>query len=218
VPLFTMLFETQRSTLGLVTLDVLAKEDLELPSEVTQYPVEDGGQDISDHITQGTESLSITGSVSSANMEAFELTGCSAKLLDIVETFRDMHADRQPVTVVTSLGVYEDMGFNGVTLSRSNAADKGGNWLEINAKLIQVIKVALEEGELPPDKVDPADGDKEGATKNKAGKTEAKSNKTAKKAAEEPSKANQESWAYQADENPQMLKNMGHAATGGIFK
>jgi hypothetical protein len=174
--LFSMLFETRRSTLGLVTLDVLMTEELELPSEVTQYPVEDGGQDISDHITQGTEALSITGSVSAADMEAFELGSCTSKLIDVVETFRDMHFDRQPVTIVTGIGVYEDMGFNGVTISRSNAADKGGNWLEISAKFIQVIKVELEEGELPPDKVDPVDND--GKTKGKAGGTEKKTTRT----------------------------------------
>ena len=186
--IFSMLFETRRSTLGLVTLDVLMTEELELPSEVTQYPVEDGGQDISDHITQGTESLSITGSVSAANMEAFELGSCTSKIIDVVETFREMHSERQPITVVTGIGVYEDMGFNGVTLSRTNDASKGGNWLEINAKLIQVIKVALEEGELPPEQIDAADNS--GATKGKGGKTEsATSGANTKTQAQKPSDA-----------------------------
>lgn len=183
--IFSLLFMTRRSTLGLISLDVLVSETLDLPSKVTQYPVEDGGPDISDHITQGTEELAINGMISHGGIDAFEFGICTHKLIDAIETFRDMHTSRQTITVVTGLMVYEDMGFDGVTITRNNSNDRGGNWLEISAKLKKVIKVTLQEGELPPDQVDATDGDPEGSTKGKTGKTEGKFNKGAKKGKEQ---------------------------------
>ena len=177
--IFSMLFETRRSTLGVVTLDVLVSEDLELPSVVTQYPVEDGGPEISDHITQGNEKLSISGSVSNANVEAFEFGSGGSKIIDVIESFREMHSDRKPIKVVTGIGVYEDMGFNGLNITRGNSNDKGGNWIDIKANLIKVVKVKLEEGDLPPEQV--AKG-----TKGKAGKTETKYSKTGEKPPSNP--------------------------------
>jgi hypothetical protein len=177
--IFSMLFETRRSTLGLVTLDILVTEDLDLPSIVTQYPVEDGGPEISDHITQGNEKLTINGSVTNANMEAFDLGSTSSKIMDVIESFREMHKDRKPIKVVTGIGVYEDMGFNGVTITRGNSEEKGGNWIDIKADLIKVVKVKLEEGDLPPEQVSASDNG--GKTKGKAGKTESKYSKTGEK-------------------------------------
>ena len=166
--IFSLLYQTKRSTLGLVSLDVLMSEVLDLPSEVTQYPVEDGGPEISDHITQGNEELQINGSVSHNDVEAFEFGTCSHKLIDTIEMFRDMHKARKPITVVTGIMMYEDMGFDGVTITRNNSPDRGGNWLEINAKLRKVIKVKLEQADLPPEQ------NVSSGQKGKAGKTEAK--------------------------------------------
>ena len=175
--IFSLIFQTLRSTLGLVTLDVLMTETLELPSEVTQYPVEDGGPEISDHITQGNEELNITGMISHGGLDAFEFGICNHKLIDAIESFRDMHKARQPITVVTGIMVYEDMGFDGVTITRNNSGDRGGNWIEIDAKLRKVIKVELKEGDLPDEQIDPEDGDPPGTTSAKGGATERKSGK-----------------------------------------
>jgi hypothetical protein len=183
--IFSMFFQTQRSTLGALTLDVLLKEELTLPSEVTQYPVEDGGPEISDHITQGTEKLTISGSVSSANSEALEFARCSSKMVDALETLRTMHKERATITVVTGLGVYEDMGLNGVIIARNSGVEKGGAWLDVDANLIKVNKVSLETADLPPEQVDPvSDG---GKTKGKSGSTEKKAGHSTPT---EPTKAN----------------------------
>jgi hypothetical protein len=180
---FSMFYATTRSTLGSLTLDVLLREQLELPSEVTKYPIEDGGPDISDHITQGNETLQIHGSVSASSVEAFEFSSGPSKLMDAIAMLREMHAARQPITIVTGLGIYEDMGFTSLTVSRASG-DKGGWWLDIDANLFQIIKVKLEEADLPPEQVASDDT----ATKGKVGKTEKKgsSSGNSAKPAEEP--------------------------------
>jgi hypothetical protein len=151
--IFSMFYQTQRSTLGTLTIDVLLKEALELPSEATKYPVEDGGPDITDHITQSNERLDISGSVSSASdMMSMEFGGgCYSKLIDAVETLREMHDAREPITVVTGLGVYEDMAFTGMTVTRNSGNEKGGAWLDIDATLMKIRFVSLKEADLPPE-------------------------------------------------------------------
>src|SRR5262252_6378383 len=119
---FTAFWPTQHSTLGVLSLDVLVSENLKLPSEVTKYPVEDGSGDISDHITQNNEELSITGSVASSELFAieFSFTGCYSKLINAVDQLRQMHKQRQPIEIVTGLGRYTNMAFTNLSLNRGS--------------------------------------------------------------------------------------------------
>jgi hypothetical protein len=165
-----MLFTTQHSTLGFLTLDVLVTENISLPNEVTKYPVEDGGPNISDHITRGNEEITIAGAITATESLAFEFSGmCYSKLIDTVETLRNMHAGRQPVKVVTGLGVYEDMAFTSLTINRTNGQN-GGQWLEINANLRKIRKVAIKEAELPADQNQSGKG-KTGQTERRTGQS-----------------------------------------------
>ena len=157
------------STMGFLALDVLVSENLNMPSEVTKYPVEDGTEEISDHITQNNEELSITGRVSASAVLAIDF-GCGqlTKLVDAVDQLRSMHKAREPVRISTGLGIYEDMAFTSLSVTRGNGAD-GGNWLDISADLRKLKKVALKTAELPPDKASTT-----GGAKGKTGKTAAK--------------------------------------------
>jgi len=164
--LFSTIF-VKKSTVGFLSLDVLVTENLKLPSDVTKYPVEDASEEISDHITRNNEELSITGSVSSSEILSLEFGSCMTKLINAVDQMRSMHKERKPVTVVTGLGKYEDMAFTNLSITRSNGAN-GGGWLDINADLRKIKKVALKETELPPDKAK----DGEGGAKGKTGTSE----------------------------------------------
>jgi hypothetical protein len=161
--IFSM-FMNKKTTVGFLSLDVLVSENLKLPSEVTKYPVEDGSEEISDHITQSNEELSITGRVASGEILSFDFGACHTKLVSAVDQLRSMHKARKPIKVVTGLGSYEEMAFTSLSVTRSNGAD-GGNWLDINADLRKIKKVALKETNLPPDKA--SDG-----AKGKAGNSE----------------------------------------------
>jgi len=164
------MFFKKKSTVGYLTLDVLVTENISLPSDVTKYPVEDGSEEISDHITRNSEELSITGSVASSDILAFEFGPCTSKLIKAVDQLRSMHKERKLVTVVTGLGKYEDMAFTSLTINRSNSAN-GGGWIDINANLRKIKKVSNKPTTLPPDKAN-------GATKGKTGKTADKSGTT----------------------------------------
>ena len=61
----------RRTRLGTLILDVLVTEEIDLPSEVSRYPVEDGVI-ISDHITLGNETLRIAGTIALADAAALE--------------------------------------------------------------------------------------------------------------------------------------------------
>jgi len=150
MPALSMFFTTGgNSKLGFLSLDILVSENLSLPSEATKYPVEDGSPDISDHITQSNEELSITGRIASSKILSFEFgPACYTKMVDAVDQLRSMHKARQPVKVVTGLGVYEDMAFTSLSVTRSNG-DDGGNWLDISADLRKIRKVALKTASLP---------------------------------------------------------------------
>lgn len=176
--IFSMFFGNTRSKVGYLELDVLVTENLSLPSDVTKYPIEDGSE-ISDHITQGSEELNITGSISGSTSfglsyfgDPTKLGSCRSKIIDAVDTLRKMHKERKVIKVVTGLGKYEDMAFTALSLNRGSG-DKGGNWIDINASLRKIKKVKLKTADLPAEQA-------KGDAKGKTGKTESKTGKSGK--------------------------------------
>ena len=166
-----MFFQNQQSQLGYLSLDVLVTENLSLPSKVTEYPVEDGNEDISDHITAGNEELTITGAIAAGSSFGMEFGSlCYSKMIDAIDQLRKMHKERKVIKIVTGLGKYEDMAFTNLTVDRSNSPNLGGQWLSINATLRKIRKVSLKEADLPPDNASTTDG-----AKGKTGGTEKKS-------------------------------------------
>lgn len=153
----------KKTTIGFLSLDILVTESLRLPSEVTKYPVEDGSEDISDHITRNNEELSITGRIASSEILSFEFGPCHTKMVNAIDQLRQMHKARKPISIVTGLGKYEEMAFTSLTINRSNGGD-GGNWLDINADLRKIKKVSLKSSTLPEEKAT-------GTAKGKAGDT-----------------------------------------------
>jgi hypothetical protein len=173
---FGIIYLTKRSTLGHLQLDVLMKETIEFPSEVTKYPVEDGTPEISDHITQQNETLEIQASISASELLSFEFGTCTSKLIDAMQQMREMHKARQPIKVVTGLGTYEDMAFTKLSMTRTAGGDAGGSWIDITAQLMKIRKVSLQTTNLPAEKTaDKAKG-KTGATESRSGTTTPASN------------------------------------------
>jgi hypothetical protein len=169
----SFLFPMPQSKIGVLTIDALVTENIKLPSEVTKYPVEDGSEEISDHITANNEELTITASVASGTAYGFELGSCKSKLINAVDQLRQMHKDRKTITIVTGLGQYKDMAFTNLTINRSNS-DRGGGWLDVNADLRKIKKVTLKTADLPADKAATGPGGADGKT----GKSEARTSKS----------------------------------------
>lgn len=161
--MITLNFSDRQTKLGSLSLDVLVTEEINLEADVTRYPVEDGTV-ISDHITQGPETLRISGLVSTADVLAFSFASPGmTKLIDAIEALRTMHRDRALIAVSTGQMLYRDMAFTSMRATRSNG-ERGGNWLEINAELTKVRKVKLRTAEVP-------EATAQGEAKGRAGKT-----------------------------------------------
>ena len=131
------------------------------------------GVTISDHVTQGAETLRISGTIPTQDVLAYEADQEGvAKVVDVAERLRKMHADRGVLEVSTGQLLYEDFAFTRMTATRSADAD-GGNWFSISAELTKVRKVELRTAEVPAEeRVSTQDGAKgrAGQTNRPAGK------------------------------------------------
>lgn len=178
--LFSFFFQTTQSQLGALFLDVLVSEQLSLPSKVTAYPIETGDGEITDHIVQNNEEITIVGAVSASasplNLGNLIQGGsfavefgplCYTRLIDAISQLRTMHKNRQPVTVVTGLGRYEQMAFTTLTIDRNNQPQTGGQWLQINTTLRKIKTVTLKQADLPPEKAASDVTGKTGTTEKK---------------------------------------------------
>lgn len=174
-------FNDRRSRLGTLVLDVLLTEEISFEAEATKFPVEDGGQPVTDHIVQGPKRLRISGNISTASIEAFAMlrdTGATGptKIVDALEALEQMWAARALVDVSTGQLLHRDMAFDGPIVARRSAGGDGGNWLEVSAELVRIRRVKLKTAEAPaaPAAAGTA-GD--GGAKGRAGKTAAKAGK-----------------------------------------
>lgn len=172
-----------RTTLGALLLDCMLTEEITYESLVTLYPVEDGVE-ISDHITEGSKRVRISGVISTVDISGgfgfASLLGdftqqTGTKLVDIVEAVEQMHKERILVDVYTAQLIYKDMAFTSLNISRS-ADQMGGNWASIKAELIRVRKVSLKTADVPAPETtaEPASG-RAGETNKPAGKSNANS-------------------------------------------
>lgn len=171
--LVSLLFQpgTAQTSIGAISLDALTEESTTLASQVTSYAVEDGAP-ITDHVSLESEQLSLSGWVTGAS--AFG--GGPGRMIEAKQALRDLHAQRQAVTVVTGLDTYTDMVMESCTLSRDNSAQ----FFQVDCQFRRIRKVALRTADIPPDKV--AANDRGGKTAQKAGRTKAPAGRVAGKA------------------------------------
>lgn len=159
----------QRTVIGVLELDALLDENTSLRSQITEYPIEDGSV-ISDHITQESETLSLEGVITGAGT-LFNIAAGKSKLIAAKETLRTLHKNRELITIITGVDVYEDFAIESCDINR-NSDD--GEQFSVSMELRKVNKVSLRTEEIPPEKTS-------GTATGKAGKTKAKSGKSTKK-------------------------------------
>lgn len=162
------LYLTPKSQIGALVLDVLMTEKLELPATVSRYPIEDGSE-MSDHITQEAEKVTISGLIPATDALEFG-GGGQFKILDALDVLKTIHSDRLPMTIITGMTRYHDMAMVSCTASRTSD-DKGGNWLSIQAELQQIRKVSLRTTEISEERAAPSATGRAGQTQQPAGRT-----------------------------------------------
>ena len=163
--IFDLNYSTKLSTVGQFTLDVLLSEKVKLGGKFTRYPIEEGSE-ISDHKFKESEELVISGSIGMS--AGYEWSGAGVirqtRLLDVL---RDLHAQKELVTVTTNLAQYTEMGVESVNWERGSSGDGGNGFVDVTINLVKVTKVSLRTADIPPEKV-------KAPTKGRAGKTATK--------------------------------------------
>ena len=149
---FGISFLQTRTKVGQITLDVNMSETINLPGEVTRYPVEDGSE-MSDHIFIKAKTLAIEGKVGNAKFGLLDIVAgagfFTSKMLDVLDQIEALRDQRVTFDVTTGLGLYQNMAFEDVEMSRT--ADDSG-WLNISMKMVQVVKVELRTAEVPAER------------------------------------------------------------------
>lgn len=155
----------QQTQVGYLLLDALISEDTSLSGQVSRYPVENGSGFISDHIMNESEMLGIVGSVTSAGTTLLSGRGRS-KLISAKDALRRMREERVPITIITGMDIYENMGIENIRISRSGPLER----IEISMELRKLILVSLRSADVPPEKAAPSAKGKAGKTETKVGK------------------------------------------------
>jgi hypothetical protein len=103
------LFGPQFNSISTLQVDVTLSESHELPSTVTEKPVEDGSN-INDNVILNNAKLSISGILTDDRLGTSQAEKWRA--------LQDIRRSREPFTVVTSLGAYENMIFTSLSATR----------------------------------------------------------------------------------------------------
>lgn len=155
----------QQTQVGYLLLDALISEDTNLSGQVSRYPVETGDGYVSDNITNESEVLAIVGTVTSTGVQLLSGVGRS-KLITAKDALRRMRAERVPVTIITGMEVYENMGIENIRISRAGPLER----IEVSIEFRKITFVTLRSADVPPEKAAPKAKGKAGKTDTKVGK------------------------------------------------
>ena len=131
------LFGPQFNSISTLQVDVTLYESHELPSTVTEKPVEDGSN-INDNVILNNAKLSIAGVLTDDRLGTSQAEKWRA--------LQDIRRSREPFTVVTSLGAYENMIFTSISASR-DVSSVGAVFF--TADLTQVRIISSETVQVP---------------------------------------------------------------------
>ena len=158
---------------GSVELDLILDEDHSKSAQVTENPLQDG-RAISDGIFLELQEGSLTGLVTNHSVKRAEERAKQLELQDsetlmaeaknyqlenrAKQAWVDLKAvmdAKQPVTIVTSLEVYDDVAITNISTERNGDS---GDALEIKVSFSQILTVSLMENEVTA-QVQPKDMD-----------------------------------------------------------
>lgn len=115
--------------IGPIVVDVFQSEDHNRTSTTTNYSVENGA-DITDHIRNDPIQISITGHI--------EAIGDGSNILRVNQQLNELMDNKELITVVTGLKVYENMHIQNYSVSRNK---QNGGSLPISMSFQQITKV-----------------------------------------------------------------------------
>jgi hypothetical protein len=170
---FCLFYPKDGYKVGSVELDLILDEDHSKSAQVTENPMQDG-RAISDGIFLELQKGSLTGLVTNHSVKIAEERAkqldlqTSEALIDEAENYQlenrakqtwlDLKAvmdAKQPVTIVTSLEVYDNVAITNISTERNGDS---GDALEIKVSFSQILTVSLMEHEVTA-QVQPKDMD-----------------------------------------------------------
>lgn len=141
---------TDTSIIELTKVDLIHSEEHRASYEITNFPLEDGSNR-SDNIIKNPEELTLRGITS--NVGVLDGTGSLGTLSrphDAWSQIKKIADNKQQVTVVTILEVYENMSIELASVPQLNR-DTGQN-LNFELRLRQVPTVVVDDSTITPDK------------------------------------------------------------------
>ena len=110
--LFSSFFGVNKAIQDLA-IDIVSSEVIELPSETTDNPIENGSE-ITDHIINRPIMLRMVCQIGGSN-----LTNWTDRKIEGYEALKKLRDDKQPVTVVSGLETFSNMLINNITIDRN---------------------------------------------------------------------------------------------------
>lgn len=141
-----LLNKKPQKKIGAITLDAAINEDYTYSSNVTSYPVESGSV-VSDHIINDPESFSISGIISQTPLKL--LSGLRTERNLVQKSFdalTKIYNDKELVTVVSGLKVFDNMAMTSFRVNRSGAT---GDALMFDASFTKVTVVETQTTTIP---------------------------------------------------------------------
>ena len=145
--IFSILFGKSRASIGSITIDASISEDHVSTAELTENPVEDGG-DITDHVRIKPLELTIEGVISDTpvtfsvinNISGIintvtSIFGNTSRSVDAYNELIKLQQSRDPFKVVTGLKVYENMILTELSIPRTAQT---GNAIHFSATMRQI--------------------------------------------------------------------------------
>lgn len=149
----SLLFSTTPVKIGGLQLDAATLEDHTLTATVTQHPVESGAT-VSDNVVINPVRVRIEGVISNTplltqllSLPTGQNTLATKRAEDARQLLIDLQASRQPFTIATSLGDYENMIMTSISTARD--APRGRS-VHMVMDFEQVTLVTSEKTDLPP--------------------------------------------------------------------
>lgn len=147
---------------GMFAMDATLSEATELACQVTKYAVELGA-DETDHIEDAEEELSLSGVVVGAGSLLLGPRGRS-KLISAKDTLRAIASSKRPVTIISGMDVYFDMGMTRVRITRDSPLEQ----IAVSCDFTKLRFAIARETDVPQELVK---GNKGEGAKGKAGAT-----------------------------------------------
>lgn len=142
-----MLYNTVRGRkgkIGNLEIEATLSENHDMSSTVTKYTIENGAN-ISDHIVNEPETITIEGFVSNSPVAPGLGGGLTNRAQETFDTLYELRNAKEVITVVTEYRVYTDMAITNISIPRDSST---GQAIRFSVSLMRVYKAGGESQSL----------------------------------------------------------------------